>query len=341
MSQVQDAARDRPVPPGQTPARPTRTRARAGRSVARAGEYRVTQQNLYLLPTRAGLILGMVIFVMLVASVNYQLSLGYALCFMVAAVAIVSMLHSWRNLTSLTLRPGRATPVFAGDIAEFTVFVANPRAHERYALSFFVPGAQAPQDFDLAADSELAISLAIATPERGWTPIPRLRLETRFPVGLWRAWTWWHPAMRVLVYPRPEAGHVPLPIGGSGAGQSDSGGGAQEDLAALRPWQQGDSLRRVAWKAVARTDSNELLVRQFEGGSEGIAEFTWDGLPGDWDTERRLSRLTRWVIDADNRAIPFSLRLPSIFIAAESGPAHRERCLEALATWQAPSSRVR
>jgi uncharacterized protein (DUF58 family) len=313
---------------------------RAGRSVPQAGTYRITQQNLYLLPTRAGVVFGMVIFVMLVASVNYQLSLGYALCFLVTSVAILSMLHAWRNLTSLTLRCGRAAPVFAGDIAEFTVFVANPRGHERFALSFFVTGAREPEDFDLAAGCESAVALAIAATERGWLQIPRLRLETRFPIGLWRAWTWWHPAMRVLVYPRPESGHLPLPTGFRGGGQTESSGLAREDLAALRPWQQGDSPRRVAWKAVARSDSGELLVRQFDGGADAVAVFAWDDLPADWDTERRLSRLTRWVIDADTAAIPYSLRLPSFATETESGRAHRDRCLEVLATWQASAGRT-
>lgn len=311
------------------------------RNVPTAGTHRVTRKNVYLLPTRAGVTLGMVIFVMLVASVNYQLALGYTLCFLVTAVAIVSMLHAWRNLTALILRPGRSAPVFVGDFAELIVFVTNPGRHERFALSLFVSGAADPEDFDAPADCDTRVAVAIPARERGWLQVPRLRLETRFPIGLWRAWTWWQPAVRILVYPRPEVGHVPLPAGVPGSGEGETCGSSQEDLAALRPWHPGDSIRRVAWKAVARTDSGELLVRQFEGGANSSAEFAWDQLPGDWDTERRLSRLTRWVIDAESAGIAYSLRLPSVSVSADSGPAHRDRCLELLATWQiAPRRRT-
>ncbi len=306
----------------------------ARRNVPTAGTHLITRKNVYLLPTRAGVTLGLVIFVMLVASVNYQLALGYALCFLVTAVAIVSMLHAWRNLTALVLRPGRSAPVFAGDFAELAVFVANPGRHERFALSLWVSGATDPEDFDAPAECETLVSVAIPAPDRGWLQVPRLRMETRFPIGLWRAWTWWQPAARILVYPRPEAGHVPLPAGVAGEGEGETCGSSEEDLAALRPWRSGDSVRRIAWKAVARADSGALVVRQFEGGTNSSAEFAWDQLPSTWDTERRLSRLTRWVIDAEIAGIAYSLRLPAVSVGADSGPAHRDRCLELLATCQ-------
>jgi len=298
-----------------------------------AGDHRLRQRNVYVLPTRPGLLYAAVVFTMLVASINYQLSLGYALSFLVAAIAVVAMLQTWRNLSSLVLRPGRADPVHAGEVAEFTVIVRNPGPLERFALSFLSPGMAGPEHFDAAAEADQIVSLALPTRQRGWQPVPRLRLETRFPLGIWRAWTWWQPALRVLVYPQPEPPGTPLPARMASSGDGQARGAGEQDLAALRPWQPGDSPRRIAWKAMARTASEGLIVRQYEGGDLGELSLEWEQLPAGWDVEQRLSRMTRWVLDADALGVRYAMRLPGASVPPEAGPAHRARCLESLATW--------
>ncbi|MFP5412020.1 MAG: DUF58 domain-containing protein [Gammaproteobacteria bacterium] len=298
-----------------------------------AGDHRLGHRHVYVLPTRPGLLYGAVVATMLIASINYRLSLGYALSFLVAAVAVVAMLQTWRNLASLVLRPGRAEPVFAGDFTTLTVIVRNPGRIERFALSFLAPGMARPEHFDASSGAEQIVSLALPARERGWHPVPRLRLETRFPLGIWRAWTWWQPALRVLVYPKPEPPGASLPARLASSGDGQARGGGEQDLAALRPWRAGDSPRRIAWKAMARTASEDLIVRQYEGGELGELSLDWDQLPPGWDDERRLSRMTRWVLEADSLGVRYAMTLPGVAIAPDAGPAHRERCLESLATW--------
>ncbi|HRO60879.1 MAG TPA: SurA N-terminal domain-containing protein [Burkholderiaceae bacterium] len=195
------------------------------------------------------------------------------------------------------------------------------------------PGMAQPEHFDAPAGAEQSVSIAVPALRRGWQPAPRLRVETRFPLGIWRAWSWWQPALRLLVYPQPEPPGVPLPARQASAGEGLANGRGEQDLAALRPWQEGDSPRRVAWKAMARTATDELIVRQYEGGDLGELSLDWDQLPGNWDAEQRLSRLTRWVLEADSIGARYALRIPGTTLSTDAGPAHRARCLEALATW--------
>ena len=298
-----------------------------------AGDHRLGHRHVYVLPTRPGLLFVAVVITMLIASINYRLSLGYALSFLVAAVAIVAMLQTWRNLATLVLKPGRTEPVFAGDFTTLTVIVRNPGRLDRFALSFSVPGTATAEHFDAAAGAEQIVTLALPAPIRGWHPVPRLRLETRFPLGIWRAWTWWQPALRVLVYPAPEPPGTPLPALHPAAGDGHARSAGEQDLAALRPWRSGDSSRRIAWKAMARTASDALIVRQYDGGAPGELSLDWALLPAAWNDERKLSRLTRWVIDADALGLRFALVLPGRVLPVDAGPTHRERCLEALATW--------
>ena len=301
-----------------------------------ASAHRLRQRDIHVLPTRAGLLFAAVVLAMLVASVNYQLSLGYALTFLVASIGWVAMFHTWRNLSALLLTPGRAEPVFAGEFAELSRIVRNTLPAARFALSFTSPQSARPEHFDLAPRAEHIVCVALRAPRRGWHPVPRLTLQTRFPLGIWRAWSAWQPPLRMLVYPRPEPSGPPLPAQRSDRGDGQARGPGEQDLAALRPWQPGDSPRRVAWKAVARTASDDLVVRHYEGGDLGDLLLDWDQMPAEWDPEQRLSRLTRWVLDADALGARYAVQLPGVALAPGTGAAHRVRCLEALATWGPP-----
>jgi len=295
----------------------------------RAGDLRLDRRRVFVLPTRAGLLFALALATMLVTAINYGLALGYALTFLLASVALVAMLHTWRNLVGLTLRAGRIEPVHAGDLAELGLLLRNGSGPERFALALSVPGTAQPTTIDVAARTEHLVTVALPTARRGWLAVPRMRLSTTWPLGLWRAWAWWHPAVRVLVLPRPETPPAPLPE--SGASGTERSGRGEEDVAAIRPFRDGDSPRRLAWKAMARTGGDALLVREFEGGAGGQLMLDWEALPGSLDAESRLSRLARWVIDAEAAGMRYGLRLPGATLALDAGPAHRAACLEALA----------
>ena len=306
-----------------------------GRNRPRQGSLELAQRNVYVLPSRAGILYALVLLAMLVASINYALSLGYLLTFLLAGVAIVTMLHTFANLAALSLRAGRADPVHAGQPAEFSLELTNRRNSERHAIRLQADGMAAPALADIAPGTAQMVRIALPTVRRGWMELPRLTLWTTYPLGLWRAWAWWRPAMRVLVYPAPETPAVPLPAAArlAGGGQGNTAG--EDDLAAIRPFRDGDSSRRIAWKAVARTASDELLTKEFDGGARGELLLDWQMLPAHLDTETRLSRLTRWVLDADAAGAQWALRLPGRFLELDHGAVHRERCLEALATLEA------
>lgn len=295
------------------------------------GDFELTRQRVYILPTRPGLLFGAVLLTMLVTAVNYSLALGYALTFLLAGIGLVAMLHTWRNLVRMTLRPGRADPVHAGELAELGLMLHNTTGVERFAIRLTVPGTAQDTVVDLAPRAEQLVSIALPTVRRGWLHAPRLRLTTTYPLGLWRAWSWWHPHARVLVFPRPETPAVALPPSRAASGEAAGSGPGDEDFAAIRPYRDGDPPNRLAWKAMARSGGDVLLTKQFDGSISGDLLLDWHALPAGMDAETRLSRLTRWVIDAEAAGIRYGLRLPRRAIDVDSGPAHRATCFEALA----------
>ncbi len=294
-------------------------------------DLRLAQRNVYVLPSRAGLLYAVILLAMLIASINYALSLGFMLTFLLGAVALVGMLHTFRNMATLVLRPGRAEPVFAGQPAEFSVLLINPGRLERFAIHLHAAGMVGPETADVAPGSEQIVRIAVPAKRRGLMPVPRLKLWTEFPLGLWRVWAYWHPAIEVLVYPSPESPAVPLPDDSAVAGEGQGMGKGEEDVACVRPYQAGDSPRRIAWRAMARSASDDLLTKQFEGGERGELRLDWTQLPAALDVESKISRLTRWVLDAEASGTRWALELPGRRIELDAGAAHRQRCLEALA----------
>ena len=288
----------------------------------------LTQRRVYVLPTGAGLTYAAALGLMLIGAINYNLSLGYALIFLLAGLGLVALLHTFRNLVQIEISPGRAEPVFAGDMAHFGLQLLNRRKQGRFAISLNLAGGK-PVSTDLAADAATAVNLPLPAARRGWLRPGRVTLQTRYPLCLVRAWSYVEPDMRCLVYPRPEASPPPLPLSASGeAGGARSGKGT-EDFSGLRTHQPADSPRHVAWKAVAR--GQPLLTKQFTGASTAQVWLDWNDLPPDLDIEARLSRLTRWLLDAHAQGLSYGLCLPGKTIPLDQGTRQFQDCLEALA----------
>ncbi|RRD57082.1 DUF58 domain-containing protein [Comamonadaceae bacterium OH2545_COT-014] len=292
----------------------------------------LTQNKIYILPTRAGLALAATLGVLLVASINYQLNLGYLLTFLLAGCAAAGMWVGHGTLRGLALHLLPQQPLFAGGLAVLEVRLDNARRTPRHAIGLAVldgPGAQHWAWADVPAGGQAAVQVSFQPARRGLHPVPLLTAETRFPLGTFRVWTVWRPATPVLVYPAPEAHPPPLPPGEPRAGSGHAASSrVPGEFDGVRPWQRGDSLRQVVWKKFAKT--GELVSRDAQQAQR--QELWLDfARAGPVDAEARLARLTAWVLAADARGLDYGLRLPGREIAPDNGAAHRLRCLEALA----------
>ncbi len=317
----------------------------AGRSGIEHGEVLLDRKRVYILPTRAGLVFGAAMLVLLIGSINYQLQLGFLLTFLVSSMALVGMYHTHRNLARITLLGQRADNVFAGDVARFELRATNPTPEARFALHFAFamrlkrkpdrkhPGHELPGCWiDVPARGMATARLGLPTRRRGELACPRIRVETRFPLGLWQAWAYYAPPLKLVVYPTPEIDAPPLPLAG-GAGREGAGlASSGDDFAGVRPYQAGDPQKMIAWRLAARSD--DLSVKLFESPSGSELSLDYDQVPGALDVEARLSRLARWVLVAEAAQLRYALRLPGSTIELGSGAAHRDRCLTALAMFR-------
>lgn len=289
--------------------------------------YELNRRRIFILPTRHGLLFACVLLIMLLGAMNYNNSLAFLLTFLLASLAIVSMLHTYRNLAQLVLRAGNSTPVFAGQEASFAVHIDHPGSDPRYAVQLNF--SKAPLSIvDLPPQQTTTVSIPLPAPRRGWLRPGRITISTRYPLGLFRAWAYADLSLTTLVYPQAGA-DAPLP---SRSLHPDSRFGNQgkgsNDFAGFRAYHHGDSLHHVHWKSYAR--GQPLLIKQFSGDSLHELWLDWE-LTTTADTEARLRQLCRWLLEAESRQLPYGLRIPGVVCSPATGMDHRHHCLRALA----------
>ncbi len=290
--------------------------------------FELEYRHIFVLPTGFGWSFAMMLVFMAFGGLNFNNNMALMLVFMLGTIAQLTTFIAYRNLSGLKLESIYCKPVFCNEVAHFQVFISNGNERQRFAVQ---AGFKEPQDCrDFKLNSSQSLNLKYPASNRGWLEMPSFRLETRFPLGLFKAWSWVFPQTRCLVYPSPAKHAPPLPKSGHGElGQANRGDGDQ--VHGIRKYQPGDSKQRVAWRASARHD--ELFSREMETPREEACELDWDLLKVG-DIETRLSILTAWVIAADHKHLSYSLKLPGEFIASGSGAEHRSNCLERLALYQ-------
>ncbi len=290
----------------------------------------LTQRRVYVLPTPAGLSYGTALIVILLGAMNYNLSLGHALVFLLAGLGVVTILHTFRNLAMLEISPGRCDPVFAGGTAQFALVLENRRGDGRTSLRVYV-GEGDPIEVDVGAQASTIALLPVPAVRRGWLRVPRITIETTWPLGLVRAWSYVVPDLNCLVYPAPAAKAPPLPWSGDSARGTSRDGRGADDFAGMRDHQPADSPRHVAWKTVARQQEGPLLTKLFSGAAAHQVWLDWDALPESSDAEGRLAILARWMLDAEAAGHSWGLRIPGLSLAPDNGASHLAAGLRALA----------
>jgi len=299
------------------------------------GPIQLTARRLYILPTRSGLVFALLLLGLLIGAINYGLSLAYLFTFWFAGVAVVAMLHTQRNLSGLRLTAKAGVPVFAGESARLLLEADNPSGLKRLRVDLTHPdGVSEAADIPAGGKADLALNLTVA--QRGWHALGRFGIYSTYPLGLFRCWSVLELSdanampFGVLIYPKPAPDALPLPTTTGTDPDAATSHTDGDDFTGLRAYQAGDTPRRIAWKAAAR--SQHLLTKQFSGQRGSTLHLNWSQTP-EKDTEARLSRLTRWVLDAHASNLPFALTLPGRNIGMGMGELHLRTCLEALARY--------
>ncbi len=284
-------------------------------------------RQIYIVPTRWGLLYATMLIGLLVGSINYSLSLGYYVTFLLASLGNIAMLHTWRNLVHLQVGVLSAKPVFAGENATINIKVTETKNRPRHVIAAYFDQ-QAEVINDINANDAFTFEVPLATHQRGWQSLPRLTLYTEFPLSLLHAWAVIENPFQMLVYPKPADSSNPNSLSADASAQGNSQlTKGDDDFNGHKNYQLGDSPSRVDWKASSRGIG--MYTKLYSGAGVHTLWLDWADTAG--STESRISQLTRWVIDAQATRQTYGLKLPNAELAPNNTEAHYHQALTALA----------
>jgi len=299
---------------------------------ATANAVNLDHRRIFILPSRSGLVLAMVILLMLIASINYNNSMGFIFTFLLAAAAQVSSFYGFKNLSGLTVQATKSEPCFLGDQAHYNLRIKEQEGRERWAI-YIKLGDKVEIIQNLKANQVVNLSMTVKPNKRGWFCAGTFTFFSYFPLSLFRAWSPLQFDQKLLVYPTPSANGLPLPIISidKAEGSSISLQQGSDDFDGFRLYQQGDPYQRINWKAFAA--GKGVFIKQFTSPLADEVSLNWSSCHAN-NTEQKLSQLCEWVLKAQQDGLSYSLKIPSNSYDANQGIQHQLRCLRALALYE-------
>ncbi|MCL6414552.1 DUF58 domain-containing protein [Aestuariirhabdus sp. Z084] len=289
----------------------------------------LNHRRIFIVPTRTGYLFLLLIAAVFLAGVNYQNSMSFAVAFLLTSLFVVAIHHTYNNLAGLTLIGVRAGAGHLGDDLPFRLELNAGGKVDRYAIELGWPqGIQ--QSVTVVPGEALPLTLYLPAPRRGIFRPGRLRVQTRYPLGLLVAWSWVDLDLAALVYPRPLSAVLPAGVSSHGEGELMDEVSGVDDFSSIREYQPGDALNHLAWKQSSR--HQQLFTKEFVSSRERRLWLDWEVTTG--HVEIRLSHLCYWCLQAEREQEDYGLRLPGIEIAPSHGQHHLEHCLKALALCQ-------
>lgn len=286
-------------------------------------------RRIYVVPSKAGLFFTVIWVLMMLAGLNFNNNMGLMLVFLLFGLAQVILHKTFFNLRSLTLEQVNAEPIFLGE--QITLQIQLGADQDKWQIR---------SDNKLSSDvcniiQETGhLKLLIDSKHRGLQAVDRIKLLTRFPLGLFTVWVYCLPNESVLVYPKAESPCPEFPTHGGQEGEQSTRLKGEE-LSGIRNYRQGDPIRDIAWRKTAQ--SNQTFVKEFNQ-TQGkhllfdFAQVTTGQL------EAKLSRLTAWVLAAEQSEAEYQLVLPGFDSGMSNGENHKHHCLKALALFQSYDS---
>jgi uncharacterized protein (DUF58 family) len=297
------------------------------RRIPPSARINLSQANIFIFPTRSGFAFAGLLLMLILGAINYQNSLVYGTAFLLGSMFVITILYTFRNLSGLSIEMADSHSGFVGEHIEFSVRVERPKGRGREGIQIGWPNGykQWVEIYDTQAS---VVSLYVTAQRRGWLRPGRMLIETYFPLGLLRAWTWVDINARGLVYPKPIFSDSPQ----SHSGKHRDDGVlidplGSDDFVDLRGYVPGDPIRNILWRSYARSD--ELVVKRYASYQEPRLWFDFDQLSG--DVEEKLSRLAGFALTATRAEKEFGLRLPHREISPGLGQLHLDQVLRELA----------
>lgn len=292
----------------------------------------VRENRIYIMPTGSGILVLVLILVMVLTAATYSNNLIFLLSFFLFSAFLTMMVQTHYLLKGVRLTFKSAEDAFQGERLVLLFHLTQKRARLRQGLIIRTDSKKfrtVTNRRETMTPSELTIParIEVLAWRRGVHTLPEMILETRYPLGLFRAWKIFRPEGEFFVYPKP-VGTVHLPQNSYDFGEEDFGlrNSPEGDFGELKAYQDGESYHQIAWKHYAR--SGELYTKVHWGQEHRHYQIPWRPTR---DLEIYLMQMSHWVQAAFEENASFEMETPLQKIESGRGIEHRQLCLRALA----------
>lgn len=271
------------------------------------------------------------------AAANTGNNLLYLLVATLLGLIVASGVLSEQSMRGLKLARVIPGEIFAGQAALVGLVLTNTKrwlsTHSVAVESLGISGAGGRYVSRLEPGQEALLTVEERFPRRGRHQLPRIRVVTRFPFGLFLKMSHPLPSQEVLVYPavRPLA---PESLRGieSGWAEPERRAGQGAELHNLRDYQWGDDPRLIHWKSSAKAET--LVIRELEAETARAVRLVLE--PGHGrSAPDLLEAALSWAASLASHLIGEGARVelvgPGVHVPLGPGPVHLRRILEALA----------
>jgi uncharacterized protein (DUF58 family) len=287
--------------------------------------------RIYVIPTRYGFVMAVSFAVMFITSSAFGNNIAYLLTFLVFSIGLLSLVYAHVNLVGIRINKIEDDPAPPDAEGHLILEVTKQRgAANLITLHIQTDDEEfSSEPVDVESGDHNRTSLAYRYKNRGVYEIKNLRLESTFPMGLFRAWVVCGEVGSCHVHPK-VTGSLPLPVTDHREGESleSTGSDGWDDFGGHVAYVVGQSQKSLDWKASARARTK--LSKKFVGGLENTVVFRWDDV-ATLPKEAALSQLASWIIACDSRGIAFGLEMPNGRSGIGTGRLHLTDCLKLLA----------
>ncbi|MCR8921729.1 DUF58 domain-containing protein [Dasania sp. GY-MA-18] len=301
------------------------------RRIPPSRDVRLQRHNIFIFLSPAGYGFCGLLILLFVIAVNYQNNMVFALLFLLFGLLSVALLHSYKNMSGLQLSYQHAANSFVGDSVPVTLQLKGGAGQSHYGLH--CQWSQSSAQLNVEAGAEQLVSLHLKAQQRGWLQPPRLLVESYYPLGLFRCWSWLAIDVQALIYPAPLACQLKDAVGDSGDEGEASTVPGSDDFYGFKHYQPGHSLKHVHWPSYAK--GQPLQTKEFAAYSSHAQLIDWASFSG--SNEQRLSAICYWVLQFSQQQSLFSVRLPNGHYGPGTGEAFKLQLLQLLALYPATS----
>ena len=261
------------------------------------GIKQIRQKDILIFIYQQGYLYLVLILITFIAGINYANNLILGFCFLISSILCLSFYLTFKQLH--TLKVEMITPEI-GRVDEILKIRFEISQHQKAPKYLHLKVEEEISRIQLS-DRQTSIEIEIRATQRGAFHLPRITLYSTYPLGLVRAWTYFHVHHAIWIAPKPldfqqDSQHA------QSTGQPD-----QDEFKELRSYQLGDSFQSISWKQAARGQG--LYVKQFEDQKDlNVVHIDYERMPST-DHEEKLSLMMGLIDQCEQAQQPYSLIL--------------------------------